>query len=138
MIENQERGKMSNNYEQDQGKVLETINQTVQTAVTTGVNWWLSRPKSVKIEVSTPQIPTVSKDIERASEAIAEGASMEEVISIIGKGEIAQKVNKNVGNLEGYSNLIAKAAQIQEAVRQKTQVENPNLQQNINKSKGIS
>ena len=129
---------MSNNYEHDQEKIINAVGQTVQTTVTTGANWWLSRPKSVKVEVSTPKIPTVSKDIEIASQAIAEGASMEEVISIIGKGEIAQKVNKNVGSLQGYSNLIAKAAQIKEAVKQKTQGQNPNLQQNIKRNKGMT
>ncbi len=129
---------MSNNYEHDQEKIINAVGQTVQTAVTTGANWCLSRPKSVKVEVSTPKMPTVSKDMEIACEAISEGATLEEVAQIISQGEMAKTLTKNHGNSQSYSNLIAKGATIKEAVKQKQQGQSPNLQKNLQRNKGMA
>lgn len=137
-MKNQERGKMSNNYEQDQEKIINAVGQTVQTAVVTGANWWLSHPKSVKVEVSTPKMPTVSKDMEIACEAISEGASIEEVVQIINQGEMARTIKNNHGNSQSYSHLIAKGATISEAVKQKQQGQSPHLQKNIKRNKGMT
>ncbi|ACB54362.1 hypothetical protein cce_5016 [Crocosphaera subtropica ATCC 51142] len=121
---------MSHNYEQDQEKLTSAVGQGIQTAVSTGVTWWLSRVKPIKIEIKS-----ASDDLQQVNQGIKEGQSKDEILKSIEKSETAKRVKNSGGDPSKYSNYVFKKAEIKEAVSEVSKQKNLQ-QQDINLSKG--
>ncbi|MGK7939358.1 MAG: hypothetical protein AB4062_04220 [Crocosphaera sp.] len=119
------------NYENDQEKIVNAVGQTVQAAVTTGVNWWLSRPKSVQIKIKT-----ASQEMEEIRQSLKQGKSPSSILKTLEKGATAKRALKSGGNPKKTANLLLKKGQIDLSVNLLNH-RNKNLKQNLKSQKTL-
>ena len=99
------------NYEHDLERLVNTTAHALQTAAVVGTQFWMNRPKPLKVEIKT-----AAADAADAHKAIKQGADRQEVLKTIRTGEVYQRVAKAGGDAQKYSRLIMQRAEINHAV----------------------
>lgn len=102
---------MSTNYEHDQERLLSTVTNAAQSAISVGVHHLMSRPKQLKVDVRT-----AAQDVQDTHKAIQQGIPKEEISKSIQQGGVYERVAKAGGDAQKYERLIMQRAEINHAV----------------------
>jgi hypothetical protein len=102
---------MYKNYEHEQERLTSAAGQAAQTAVSVGAQLWMTRQRSLKVEIRT-----ATQDVQDACKAIQQGTPKQKILESIRQGGVYQRIAKAGGDPQKYERLIVQRAEIDHAM----------------------